>query len=78
MLKYFPIWIYVNFCIFPRRAPEQQILDFQTQQYKVFPTLAASYATYFISETMMALYQSAYGEIMKGNTKKLGEVNVGL
>ena len=61
---------------FPYRAPEQQILDFQTQQYKVFPALAASYATYFISETMMALYQSAYGEIMKGNTKKLGEVGL--
>lgn len=56
-------------------TPEQQILDYQTQQYKIFPALAASYAVYFISQMMMSLYQATHGEIMKGNTRKLAELH---
>ena len=48
------IFLYLDLCdlcIFPRRTPEQQILNFQTEHNKMFPALAASYIAYFVSET---------------------------
>jgi len=51
------------------------VLDFQTQQYKVFPCLAACFACQFVAETLMAQYKVESVEIMKGNTRKLAEVS---
>ncbi|KAL4226800.1 Peroxisomal acyl-coenzyme A oxidase 1 [Mactra antiquata] len=56
-------------------TPEQQVLDFQTQQYKIFPCLAGTYATHFIAQDMFSAYYSAYNEIMRGNNRKLGELH---
>lgn len=56
-------------------TPEQQVLDFQTQQWKIFPALAASYACHFIAEDMHASYNAAYTEIVRGNNKKLAELH---
>lgn len=56
-------------------TPEQQVLDFQTQQYKIFPGLAAAYADRLIANSLMKTYQSTYTEIMKGNTRKLAELH---
>jgi len=55
--------------------PEQQVLDFQTQQYKIFPALATAYAAYFVATDMLALYNTTHTEIMKGNTKRLAELH---
>ncbi|XP_060576845.1 peroxisomal acyl-coenzyme A oxidase 1-like [Ruditapes philippinarum] len=56
-------------------TPEQQVLDFQTQQLKIFPAVAASYACHFIGEDMYTSYHAAYAEIMKGNNRKLAELH---
>ncbi|XP_053377016.1 peroxisomal acyl-coenzyme A oxidase 1-like [Mercenaria mercenaria] len=56
-------------------TPEQQVLDFQTQQLKTFPALAAAYACHLIAEDMLASYHAAYTEIMSGNNRKLAELH---
>lgn len=53
---------------------ESKILDYQTQQYKVFPCLATAYALFFVSKTLKNRYLKTYAEIMKGNFKNLPEV----
>ena len=53
---------------------ENKILDYQTQQYKVFPCLASAYALFFVSKMLKNRYLRIYAEIMKGNFKNLPEV----
>ncbi|XP_048740597.2 peroxisomal acyl-coenzyme A oxidase 1-like isoform X2 [Ostrea edulis] len=54
---------------------ESKILDYQTQQYKVFPCLATSYALFFISKTLRNRYTRIHAEMMKGNYKNLPEIH---
>ncbi|XP_052676453.1 peroxisomal acyl-coenzyme A oxidase 1-like isoform X2 [Crassostrea angulata] len=54
---------------------ESKILDYQTQQYKVFPSLATAYALFFVSKTLKNRYLKTYAEIMKGNFKNLPEIH---
>ncbi|KAL3852532.1 hypothetical protein ACJMK2_016159 [Sinanodonta woodiana] len=56
-------------------GPEMQVLDYQTQQYKIFPGLAVSYALFFTHEAMMKEYEIAYAQIMRGNNQLLGQIH---
>jgi acyl-CoA oxidase len=54
--------------------PETQVLDYQTQQYKLFPLLASAYAMKFASHYMLKMYSEVIGEISEGNLDSLPEV----
>lgn len=46
---------------------EAQILDYQTQQYQLFPLLAASFAMRFAGDFISNFYKEKYPEIARGN-----------
>jgi len=52
-------------------GPETQILDYVTQQYKLLPEIANSYALKMAGKYMMQFYMSSKGEISKGNLTSL-------
>ncbi|XP_023809978.1 peroxisomal acyl-coenzyme A oxidase 1 isoform X1 [Oryzias latipes] len=58
-----------------RGEPEPQILDYQTQQYKLFPLLAMSYAFSFVGQYMTNTYQRINAEINRGNFTELPELH---
>ncbi|XP_013380838.1 peroxisomal acyl-coenzyme A oxidase 1 isoform X2 [Lingula anatina] len=54
--------------------PEVQIMDYMTQQYKLFPALAAAYALFFAKEQIMKEYVRVTKEIQEdSNFKSLPE-----
>nr|QFF91505.1 acyl-CoA oxidase 1 isoform 2 [Potamotrygon motoro] len=55
-------------------APEPQILDYQTQQYKLFPLLATAYAFRFVGNFMRDMYQRITADINDGDYSQLPEV----
>ncbi|KAM4692043.1 peroxisomal acyl-coenzyme A oxidase 1 isoform 2-T2 [Rhinophrynus dorsalis] len=55
--------------------PEPQILDFQTQQYKLFPLLATAYAFQFVGAYMNQTYHRITGDIQQGNLNELPELH---
>ncbi|XP_073540024.1 peroxisomal acyl-coenzyme A oxidase 1 isoform X2 [Phyllobates terribilis] len=55
--------------------PEPQILDFQTQQYKLFPLLATAYAFQFVGSYMSQTYHRITGDIHQGNLSELPELH---
>ncbi|XP_061181287.1 peroxisomal acyl-coenzyme A oxidase 1-like [Saccostrea echinata] len=54
---------------------EAQILDYQTQQYKLFPLLATSYAMYFAGRFMYDFYLKATAEIEAGNLESMPQLH---
>lgn len=52
---------------------EVQILDYQAQQYKLFPALAAAHAVLFASRAMKQEYADALGELLKGTKAVMAE-----
>ena len=50
------------------------MLDYQTQQYKLFPLLASAYAFWLSGLKMRHTYFSLNYEIQQGNTELLPEV----
>ena len=62
--------VVVMFC----RDPEPQIIDFQTQQYKLFPLLATSYAYWFVGQKLQKVYYAVQDELKSGITVSLPEV----
>lgn len=54
--------------------PEPQILDYQTQQYKLFPLLAMAYAFTFVGQYMKQTYHRITGDINQGDFSELPEV----
>lgn len=54
--------------------PEPQILEYKTQQYKLFPQLASAYAFWFAGLKMRETYFMLNYEIQQGNTESLPEV----
>ena len=56
------------------REQEPQVLDFQTQQYKLFPLMAAAYAYWFSGLKMRETYFRLNYEMKQGNTEHLAEV----
>uniref|UniRef100_A0A672Z0H0 Acyl-coenzyme A oxidase n=1 Tax=Sphaeramia orbicularis TaxID=375764 RepID=A0A672Z0H0_9TELE len=56
-------------------SPEPQILDYQTQQYKLFPLLATAYAFTFVGQYMNQTYHRITGDINQGNFSELPELH---
>ncbi|KAK3085344.1 hypothetical protein FSP39_001824 [Pinctada imbricata] len=54
---------------------EPKILEYQTQQYKIFPGLAMSYAFLFASRSLTRKYEEAFAEIQRGDFKSLPELH---
>ncbi|NWU94842.1 ACOX2 oxidase, partial [Upupa epops] len=54
---------------------EAKILDYQTQQEKLLPQLAAAYAFHFINEYLQELYNRSYTEIQRKNFDTLPELH---
>ncbi|XP_021536659.1 peroxisomal acyl-coenzyme A oxidase 1 isoform X1 [Neomonachus schauinslandi] len=55
--------------------PEPQILDFQTQQYKLFPLLATAYAFQFVGAYMKETYHRINEDIGQGDLSELPELH---
>ncbi|XP_029285126.1 peroxisomal acyl-coenzyme A oxidase 1 isoform X2 [Cottoperca gobio] len=55
--------------------PEPQIMDYQTQQYKLFPLLATAYAFTFVGQYMTETYQRISGDINQGDFSELPELH---
>ncbi|RXN15803.1 peroxisomal acyl-coenzyme A oxidase 1 isoform X1 [Labeo rohita] len=55
--------------------PEPQILDYQTQQYKLFPLLAAAYAFHFVGQYMSKTYNRILGDINQGDFSEMPELH---
>ncbi|XP_018617341.1 peroxisomal acyl-coenzyme A oxidase 1 isoform X2 [Scleropages formosus] len=55
--------------------PEPQILDYQTQQYKLFPLLAAAYAFHFMGQYMIQMYHRISGDISQGDFSEMSELH---
>uniref|UniRef100_A0A8D2QS40 Acyl-coenzyme A oxidase n=1 Tax=Zosterops lateralis melanops TaxID=1220523 RepID=A0A8D2QS40_ZOSLA len=55
--------------------PEPQILDYQTQQYKLFPLLATAYAFHFVGAYIKNTYQRVSGDISTGDLSELPELH---
>jgi len=53
---------------------EPQIIEFQTQQYKLFPLLATSYAYWFVGQKLQKVYFAVQDELRRGITVSLPEV----
>ncbi|KAL2087220.1 hypothetical protein ACEWY4_018279 [Coilia grayii] len=54
---------------------EPQILDYQTQQYKLFPLLATAYAFHFVGQYMRETYHRITGDINQGDFSELPELH---
>ncbi|XP_026713484.1 peroxisomal acyl-coenzyme A oxidase 2 [Athene cunicularia] len=54
---------------------EAKILDYQTQQEKLLPQLAAAYAFHFINNYLQELFNRGYREIQKNNFETLPELH---
>ncbi|XP_006892255.1 PREDICTED: peroxisomal acyl-coenzyme A oxidase 2 [Elephantulus edwardii] len=55
--------------------PEAKILDYQTQQQKIFPQLAMAYAFHFGAIKVLEFFQHAYSAIRDGNFALLPELH---
>lgn len=55
--------------------PEPQILDYRTQQYKLFPSLATSFAFRFTANWLWNLYNEVNVELEKGTLGRLPELH---
>ncbi|OXB81125.1 UNVERIFIED_CONTAM: hypothetical protein H355_005055 [Colinus virginianus] len=56
-------------------APEPQILDYQTQQYKLFPLLATAFAFHFVGAYIKDTYHRISGDIHEGDLSELPELH---
>ncbi|XP_049899510.1 peroxisomal acyl-coenzyme A oxidase 1 isoform X1 [Epinephelus moara] len=55
--------------------PEPQILDYQTQQYKLFPLLATAYAFAFVGQYMRQTYHRISEGINQGDFSEMPELH---
>lgn len=56
-------------------APEPQILDYQAQQNKLFPPLAATFAFHFVADHLWSLYGTANESIAGGDLQLLPDLH---
>lgn len=65
-----------NPCLFSWFSdPEAKILDFQTQQQKLLPQLAVSYAFHFTATSLLEFFHGSYNAILKRDFSLLPEVH---
>ncbi|XP_070792936.1 peroxisomal acyl-coenzyme A oxidase 2 isoform X1 [Pituophis catenifer annectens] len=55
--------------------PEAKILDYQTQQQKLFPQLATAYAFHFICDYLQDTFQKCYNQTKEGKFDLLPELH---
>uniref|UniRef100_A0A8C9ADH4 Acyl-coenzyme A oxidase n=1 Tax=Prolemur simus TaxID=1328070 RepID=A0A8C9ADH4_PROSS len=55
--------------------PEAKILDYQTQQHKLFPPLAMSYAFHFLAVSILEFFQRSYSAILDRDFSLLPELH---
>ncbi|XP_023725551.1 probable peroxisomal acyl-coenzyme A oxidase 1 isoform X2 [Cryptotermes secundus] len=55
--------------------PEPQILDYRTQQYKLFPYLAASFALKFTGKWLLNICTEVFSELEEGKLERLPELH---
>ncbi|XP_070594233.1 peroxisomal acyl-coenzyme A oxidase 2 isoform X2 [Erythrolamprus reginae] len=55
--------------------PEAKILDYQTQQQKLFPQLATTYAFHFICDYLQETFQRCYDQTQEGKFDLLPELH---
>lgn len=55
--------------------PEPQILDYKTQQYKLFPLLATAYAFTFVGQYMKETYHRISEDINQGDLSEMPELH---
>lgn len=58
------------------RGPETQIIDYITQQYKLFPSLATCFALSMASGSIWELYNNVNAELDQGELERLPEVKI--
>jgi acyl-CoA oxidase len=58
------------------REPEPQILDYKTQQYKLFPYLAAVFALKFAGMWLLNMHTEVISEVEGGDLERLPEVRL--
>lgn len=63
-------------CLYVLYRVEPQILDYQTQQMKVFPAITAAYAFHFSAQVVRSMYFTIYDEVQSGNLTRLPEVSI--
>ncbi|XP_077990252.1 peroxisomal acyl-coenzyme A oxidase 1-like [Glandiceps talaboti] len=54
---------------------EPQILDYQSQQYKLFPRLASAYAFYFVGKIVKDIFLKTQDEIKAGNIRSMSALH---
>jgi len=57
-------------------AGESQILDYQTQQYKIFPAIAISLAYKFAASWLWDVYNNVTSQLEQGDLEQLPEVYI--
>ncbi|XP_008056715.1 peroxisomal acyl-coenzyme A oxidase 2 [Carlito syrichta] len=57
------------------RDPEAKVLDYQTQQQKLFPPLARCYAFHFLAVSLLEFFQHSYTAILDGDLSSLPELH---
>jgi hypothetical protein len=58
------------------RGEEPQVIDYQTQQEKLFPLLASTYALYFTGDVMLMEYMRINADMEKGIFDEMAAVNI--
>lgn len=61
-------------CFICCRAPEPQVLDYRTQQYKLIPAIAACFAMKFSANWIWDMYNVVNNELDQGDLERLPEV----
>lgn len=59
---------------FVPRGPEPQIIDFVTQQYKLFPQIATYFALHYSGSWLWEMYNNVTSELASGQLERLPEV----
>ncbi|KAF6098415.1 acyl-CoA oxidase 2 [Phyllostomus discolor] len=55
--------------------PEAKVLDYQTQQQKLFPQLATAYAFHFVASSLLDFFQRSYSAILDRDFSHLPELH---
>ena len=58
------------------RAGERQVMDYQSQQLKLFPYLATAFAFMFAGKQMHQMFAQSLDAVSAGNFNVLPEVNI--
>ena len=71
---FFSFSLSLSFSLFLFSEPETQVLDYQTQQYKLLPLIATAYAMTFTGVYIFRKHVEVRAEISEGNLDSLPEV----